>query len=233
MYASSTPAITPTAKVISVTRIPTQSLKIGGSFDEGYHFRMVVQTENATHISFGLKDRTGNGNVMKASENTAFFVSAQGVDSISSLLADDRVLMQKGEYTEALSLEDRKNLFVVDIFSKIPADAQGGEYSSEYQIKLAYDPNHRNCDDSVVKLSCSLGAETCPKVCISPVLTLQGKDTVYHYEPDQTFDLMKFQLKAAEPQLILKGFTLTNMGTLDIEPFLENIEIFANGRALQ
>lgn len=128
----------PSAKIISVAQIPTTSLKVGGTFDEGYHFRMVMQLENTTHISLGLDNWAGNGNTMISSGNTTFVISENGVDHFASSLG----LLQLWAYTEKTLVTDLDKPFVIDVFYKIPAGSQGGEYASMYRFKLENDPNY-------------------------------------------------------------------------------------------
>ena len=66
-------------------------------------------------------------------------------------------------------------------------------------------------------------------------VSLDDKDSPkdYNYEEWEFYQVAKFKVKAANSALLVNGFTLTNLGDLDLEDFLDDVEVLVNGTAVK
>lgn len=165
---------------------------------------MVVNVNNTTDISMGLADWTGIGDrSMASSGNTLFVISEAGVGSSDQIVGH----LQGEEFTDTVRVKG-KNQIIIDIFYKIPVGSAGGEYKSIYKLKLANNP---------------YGEVT---------LAAKGQDRNYYYSSDEIYEVARLQVKAGDTNVTVNGFTLTNMGSLDVKKYLNNVEVLKDNVVL-
>ena len=68
---------------------------------------------------------------------------------------------------------------------------------------------------------------------VSATIDHKGTAKDYNYEEGESYEVAKFKVKASTSPILVKGFTLTNVGDLDLADFLDKVEVLANGTAVK
>ena len=68
---------------------------------------------------------------------------------------------------------------------------------------------------------------------VSATIDHKGTAKDYNYEEGESYEVAKFKVKASTSPILVKGFTLTNVGDLDLSDFLDEVEVLANGTAVK
>ena len=61
-------------------------------------------------------------------------------------------------------------------------------------------------------------------------VTLKGSNKTYNYEEGESYEVARLQVKSNGAAIAVKGFTLKNKGTLDVEDFLDEVTVKADGK---
>jgi hypothetical protein len=61
-------------------------------------------------------------------------------------------------------------------------------------------------------------------------VALKGTNKTYNYEEGTSYELARFQVKSNGAAIAVKGFTLKNKGTLDVEDFVDEVTVKADGK---
>jgi hypothetical protein len=61
-------------------------------------------------------------------------------------------------------------------------------------------------------------------------VTLKGSDKTYNYEEGTSYEVARLQVKSNGAAIDVKGFTLKNKGTLDVEDFIDEVTVKADGK---
>ena len=59
---------------------------------------------------------------------------------------------------------------------------------------------------------------------------LKGTTKKYNYEEGKSYEVARFQVKSNGAAITVRGFTLSNNGTLDVEDFLDEVVVTADGK---
>jgi len=62
---------------------------------------------------------------------------------------------------------------------------------------------------------------------------IKGTDKDYNYEEGKSYEVARLKLKAGENAVLVKGFTLTNDGKLDMGEFLDELTVTAEGKEVK
>ena len=60
---------------------------------------------------------------------------------------------------------------------------------------------------------------------VSATIDHKGTAKDYNYEEGESYEVAKFKVKASTSPILVKGFTLTNVGDLDLADFLDEVEV--------
>ena len=62
---------------------------------------------------------------------------------------------------------------------------------------------------------------------------IKGTDKDYNYEEGKSYEVARLKVKAGENAILVKGFTLTNDGKLDMGEFLDELTVTAEGKEVK
>lgn len=61
---------------------------------------------------------------------------------------------------------------------------------------------------------------------------MKGSNRSYHYTANKMYEVARLQVKAPNSAVVVKGFSLKNTGNLDLDRYLDKVEVLADGKAL-
>lgn len=61
---------------------------------------------------------------------------------------------------------------------------------------------------------------------------MKGSNRSYHYTANKMYEVARLQVKAPNSAVVVKGFSLKNTGSLDLDRYLDKVEVLADGKAL-